>query len=237
MSNQVPEGDFALQTIALTRQYRVGRETITALGGVDIAIQHGEFVAIIGPSGSGKSTLLNLLGGLDQPSSGKVLLDGHDLSIYDEEGLAALRRQKMGFIFQRHDLFPVLTARENVEFPMLLGNMRAAERRERSDQLLNLVHLAENADHLPDELSGGQQQRVGIARALANAASILLADEPTGNLDSATSEDIINSIIALKRARNLTLVMVTHDLEVAAHADRILQLKDGHLLIGNGSTQ
>jgi ABC-type lipoprotein export system ATPase subunit len=237
MSDQIQATTFALQTIALTRKYRVGRETITALGCVDIAIQPGEFVAIIGPSGSGKSTLLNLLGGLDQPSSGKVLLDGHDLSAYDEEGLAALRRQKMGFIFQRHDLFPVLTARENVEFPMLLGNMLAQERRERSDQLLSLVHLAENADHLPDELSGGQQQRVGIARALANTASIILADEPTGNLDSITSEDIINSLIALKRERNLTLVMVTHDLEVAAHADRILQLKDGHLLTGNGSTQ
>jgi putative ABC transport system ATP-binding protein len=237
MSSQVPNVELALQTIALTRQYRLGRETITALGGVDISIQHGEFVAIIGPSGSGKSTLLNLLGGLDQPTSGRVLLDGHDLATYDEEGLAALRRQKMGFIFQRHDLFPVLTARENVEFPMLLGNMPAPERRDRSDQLLSLVHLAENADHLPDELSGGQQQRVGIARALANAASILLADEPTGNLDSVTSEDIIDSLIALKRARNLTLVMVTHDLEVAAHADRILQLKDGYLMTGNGSSQ
>jgi putative ABC transport system ATP-binding protein len=237
MSNQAPAGEFALQTIALMRQYGVGRETITALGGVGIAIQHGEFVAIIGPSGSGKSTLLNLLGGLDQPSSGKVLLDGHDLSEYNEEELAALRRQKMGFIFQRHDLFPVLTARENIEFPMLLGNMPASERRERSDQLLNLVDLAESADHLPDELSGGQQQRVGIARALANAASILLADEPTGNLDSITSEDIIQSLIALKKNRNLTLVMVTHDLEVAEHADRILQLKDGYLMTGNGRTQ
>ena len=237
MSDQNQATAFALQTIALTRQYRVGRETITALGGVDIAIRHGEFIAVIGPSGSGKSTLLNLLGGLDQPSSGKVILDGYDLSAYDEEGLAALRRQKMGFIFQRHDLFPVLTARENVEFPMLLGNMLAKERRERSDQLLSLVHLAEKADHLPDELSGGQQQRVGIARALANTASILLADEPTGNLDSTTSEDIINSLIALMRERNLTLVMITHDMEVAAHADRILQLKDGHVLTGNGSTE
>jgi putative ABC transport system ATP-binding protein len=237
MSNPASAVEYALQTIALTRQYRVGGEVISALESVNINIQHGEFVAIIGPSGSGKSTLLNLLGGLDQPTFGKVLLDGHDLSEFDEEGLAALRRQKMGFIFQRHDLFPVLTARENVEFPMLLGDMPAAERREKSNQLLSLVHLEKNADHLPDELSGGQQQRVGIARALANAASILLADEPTGNLDSTTSEEIISSLIALKCARNLTLVMVTHDLEVAAHADRILQLKDGHLLIGNGSPE
>ena len=172
-----------LQTIGLTREYRVGRETVTALGGVGIEIQKGEFVAIMGPSGCGKSTLLNLLGGLDQPTNGKVLLDGHDLSEYNEEQLAALRRQKMGFIFQRHDLFPVLTARENVEFPMLLGDVPLEERRVRSDSLLTIVGLQEKADHLPDELSGGQQQRVGIARSLANASSILLADEPTRNLD------------------------------------------------------
>ncbi len=226
-----------LQTIGLTREYRVGRETVTALGGVGIEIQKGEFVAIMGPSGCGKSTLLNLLGGLDQPTNGKVLLDGHDLSEYNEEQLAALRREKMGFIFQRHDLFPVLTARENVEFPMLLGDVPLEERRVRSDGLLTIVGLQEKADHLPDELSGGQQQRVGIARSLANAASILLADEPTGNLDSATSADIIDSLISLTRAKALTLVMVTHDEEVAAHADRILYLKDGRLTDKKGNLQ
>jgi putative ABC transport system ATP-binding protein len=207
------------------------------LGGVDINILKGEFVAIMGPSGSGKSTLLNLLGGLDQPTSGKVILDGHDLSEYNEEELATIRRQKMGFIFQRHDLFSVLTARENVEFPMLLNNASVEERHIRSEQLLNLVQLADKTDSLPEELSGGQQQRVGIARALANAATLLFADEPTGNLDSATSEDIIDSLIALKQSRNLTLIMVTHDSEVAAHADRILQLKDGLLIERNGSKQ
>ena len=229
--------DPILETSALRREYEMGRESVVALGGIDISILKGEFVAIMGPSGSGKSTLLNLLGGLDQPTSGKVILDGHDLSAYTEEELAALRRQKMGFIFQRHDLFPVLTVRENVEFPMLLNNLAMEERHSQSGQLLNLVGLAEKADSLPEELSGGQQQRVGIARALANAASILLADEPTGNLDSATSEDIIDSLIALKQARNLTLIMVTHDSEVAAHADRILQLKDGHLIAENGSAK
>jgi len=226
-----------LQTIGLTREYRVGRETVTALGGVGIEIQKGEFVAIMGPSGCGKSTLLNLLGGLDQPTNGKVLLDGHDLSEYNEEQLAALRRQKMGFIFQRHDLFPVLTARENVEFPMLLGDVPPEERRIRSDDLLSMVGLQEKADHLPDELSGGQQQRVGIARSLSNAASILLADEPTGNLDSATSADIIDALIGLTRVKGLTLVMVTHDEEVAAHADRILYLKDGRLIDRKGNLQ
>jgi len=235
MSNLTP--DTVLQTTNLKREYRVGREPVIALGGVDISIQKGEFVAIMGSSGSGKSTLLNLLGGLDQPTDGKVLLDGHDLSKYNEEQLATIRREKMGFIFQRHDLFSVLTARENIEFPMLLNDIPAEKRRVRSEQLLNLVQLANKADSLPEELSGGQQQRIGIARALANEATILLADEPTGNLDSATSEDIIDSLIALKQSRNLTLIMVAHDSEVAAHADRILQLKDGHLIVRNGSVK
>ena len=224
------ENNIAFQTIDLTRRYHVGRETIIALNSVDIMINKGEFVAIMGPSGSGKSTLLNLLGGLDQPSSGKVLLDDHDLREYNEEQLAALRRQKLGFIFQRHDLFPILTARENVEFPMLLEGISAPERLIRAEELLALVGLKEKADHLPDELSGGQQQRVGIARSLANSAQILLADEPTGNLDSATSADIIEALVNLKRVRNLTLIMVTHDPEVAIYADRILQLKDGQLV-------
>ncbi len=235
MSNLIPE--VVLQTTNLKREYRLGREPVKALDDVNIEIRQGEFVAIMGPSGSGKSTLLNLLGGLDQPTSGTVILDGHDLSEYSEEGLAKIRREKMGFIFQRHDLFPVLTARENIEFPMLLNDTTPQDRHKQSDQLLNLVQLAEKADSLPEELSGGQQQRVGIARALANAASILLADEPTGNLDSATSADIIDSLIALKQARNLTLIMVTHDPEVAAHADRTLKLKDGHLLVENGSAK
>lgn len=230
MSNLTSENGIALQTVDLTRLYRVGRETITALHSVNITIKKGEFVAIMGPSGSGKSTLLNLLGGLDQPSSGKVLLDSHDLKEYNEEQLAALRRQKLGFIFQRHDLFPILTARENVEFPMLLDGIAPEDRRVRANELLALVGLEDKADHLPDELSGGQQQRVGIARSLANAAQILLADEPTGNLDSTTSAEIIEALVNLKRAKNLTLIMVTHDPEVALHADRVLQLKDGQLV-------
>ena len=227
--------ELALETIALKREYRVGRGTVAALAGVDIAIQRGEFVAIMGPSGCGKSTLLNLLGGLDRPSSGSVRLGDHDLSEYDEEHMAALRRDKLGFIFQRHDLFPVLTAGENVEFPMLLHGTPPGERRNRAQGLLQLVGLAEKAQHLPDELSGGQQQRVGIARALANNPSILLADEPTGNLDSVTASEVIGELARLARERNLTLVMVTHDPAVAARAGRIIQLKDGHLVTGNGA--
>ena len=230
MLNQTSDTTVALQTVNLTRTYRVGRNTISALNAVNISIDKGEFVAIMGPSGSGKSTLLNLLGGLDQPSAGTVVLDSHDLREYNEEQLAALRRQKLGFIFQRHDLFPILTARENVEFPMLLDGIPPEERRTRAAELLSVVGLQDKADHLPDELSGGQQQRVGIARSLANSAQILLADEPTGNLDSTTSADIINALVTLKKAKNLTLIMVTHDPEVAVHADRILQLKDGQLV-------
>lgn len=228
MSSIIP--NIILQTANLKREYRMGRDLVRALDGVNIKIRQGEFVAIMGPSGSGKSTLLNLLGGLDQPTIGTVILDGHDLSEYNEEQLASIRRQKMGFIFQRHDLFPVLTARENIEFPMLLNDTPLEERHSQSTQLLDLVGLSKKANSLPDELSGGQQQRVGIARALANAASVLLADEPTGNLDSATSTDIIDSLVALKKDRDLTLIMVTHDPEVAAYADRIIQLKDGKII-------
>jgi putative ABC transport system ATP-binding protein len=220
---------IVLQTTNLGRSYRIGRETVHALENVEMSVNKGEFVAIVGPSGSGKSTLLNLLGGLDQPTSGKILLDGHDLANYNEEQLAALRRQNLGFIFQRHDLFPELLVRENVEFPLLLNGSSPAERRQRADSLLELVGLSEKADHLPEELSAGQQQRVGIARSLANMPLILLADEPTGNLDSTTADEIITVLIDLTHSQDLTLVMVTHDPEVAAKADRILSMRDGHL--------
>ena len=226
--------DVVLQTVGLKREFRMGRDTITALGGVDLTIHRSEFVAVMGPSGCGKSTLLNLLGGLDQPTAGQVQVEGRDLREYNEEQLAALRREKLGFIFQRHDLFPVLTARENVEFPLLLGGVPPDERRLQAANLLSLVGLDGKADHLPDELSGGEQQRVGIARALANAPHILLADEPTGNLDSATAAEVLDVLIGLVREMGLTLVMVTHDPASAAHADRILRLKDGHLVTENG---
>jgi len=220
---------IVLQTTGLGRSYRVGRETVHALENVEMAVAQGEFVAIVGPSGSGKSTLLNLLGGLDQPTSGNVLLDGHDLANYNEEQLASLRRQKLGFIFQRHDLFPELLVRENVEFPLLLNGTLPEERRQRADSLLELVGLSDKAEALPEELSGGQQQRVGIARSLANMPLILLADEPTGNLDSTTSAEIVGVLIELTHRQGLTLVMVTHDPEVAGRADRILTMLDGHL--------
>ena len=224
--------DVVLQTTGLRREYRLGRDTVTALGGttgVNIDIKRGEFVAIMGPSGCGKSTLLNLLGGLDQPTAGKVMLDGYDLSSFNEEQLAKLRREKLGFVFQRHDLFPVLTARENIEFPMLLGGCAPDRRHDEAERLLGQVGLRDKADHLPDELSGGQQQRVGLARSLANNPLILLADEPTGNLDSATAAEVMTLLVDLVRSAGLTLIMVTHDAESAERADRILRLKDGQL--------
>ena len=232
MLNSQTISDIVLQTAGLRREYRLGKDTVTALGGVDIQIKRGEFVAIMGPSGCGKSTLLNLLGGLDQPTAGTVTLDGNDLADFDEEQLAKLRREKMGFVFQRHDLFPVLTARENIEFPMLLDGCAPELRRDQAANLLARVGLSDKADHLPDELSGGQQQRIGLARSLANNPLILLADEPTGNLDSATAAEIMTMLIDLVRGAGLTLVMVTHDAESAERADRILRLKDGQLIDG-----
>ena len=228
------KSNSALHTRKLQRDYRLGPNVIHALVDLNLDIRKGEFVAIMGPSGCGKSTLLNLLGGLDYPTRGKVFIDGQDLAAFNEEDLAALRRKKIGFIFQRHDLFPVLTARENVEFPMLLAETNAQDRQTRAQQLLELVGLADKSENLPEELSGGQQQRIGIARALANASEILLADEPTGNLDSYTAENVMKVLIDLVKNRGLTLVMVTHDSEVAAYADRIVQLQDGHLVNQNG---
>lgn len=219
----------ALKTHGLRREYRMGGASVVALDGLDIEVRQGEFIAITGPSGCGKSTLLNLLGGLDQPSTGSVHVDGVDLAGHDETWLAALRRKKIGFIFQRHDLFSVLTARENVEFPLLLEGVPGEARKQVSQNLLALVGLPDIGDRLPEELSGGQQQRVGIARALANEPEILLADEPTGNLDAATSDEIMAVLIETRRRLGLTLVIVTHDPAVAALADRRIRLRDGRL--------
>jgi putative ABC transport system ATP-binding protein len=222
--------DIALQTLALRREYRVGREIIAALGGVDLSIQEGEFVAVMGPSGCGKSTLLNLLGGLDQPSAGKVLLDGHDLSEYTEEQLASLRREKMGFIFQRHDLFPVLTARENVEYVMLLQGMDPKIRREKSMAILKAVGLEGLAERKTFQMSGGQGQRVAVARAVVAEPQLILADEPTANLDSKTGELLIELMEYFNRSNHITFIIASHDLMVINRARRIIQLKDGRIL-------
>jgi putative ABC transport system ATP-binding protein len=221
--------EVVLSTHDLTRTYAIGHDTVTALCDVNLAISRGEFVAIMGPSGSGKSTLLNLLGGLDNPTRGEVLLDGKNLAGLRDADSATLRRHTLGFIFQGYDLFPVLTALENVMYPLMVAGIPLEERTERANAMLAKVGLTEKAQHFPDELSGGQQQRVGIARALVNRPLILLADELTGNLDSATASDILDILTKLVQEEQLTLIMVTHDPDSARRAQRTLHLNDGRL--------
>lgn len=228
MSDQMKQ--VVLETRSVSRHYRLGKNSIKALSDVSLCIHDGEFVAVTGPSGSGKSTLLNLLGGLDAPTSGQVFIEGVPMDTLDEKKLAARRRKHLGFVFQRHDLFPALTVAENIEFPLMLDQSAGKNCDQRVAELLSLVGLSEKANNLPEELSGGQQQRVGIARALANNPRILLADEPTGNLDSRTAEEIMDVLTSLCRLSGLTLVLVTHDPLVANRADRILSFQDGVLL-------
>ncbi|MFN8532732.1 MAG: ABC transporter ATP-binding protein [Dehalococcoidia bacterium] len=213
----------------VTRQYALGGGPVGALRGIDLTIDPGELVALTGPSGSGKSTLLNLLGGLDRPTSGTVRVAGVDLGRATEKQLTAHRRQVVGFIFQSFNLLPRLRAIENVELPLVWSGVPAAVRRERAVALLERVRLGHRLDHLPSELSGGEQQRVAIARALVGEPSLLLADEPTGNLDSATGQEILALLTTLNREHGLTIVLVTHDPEVAAVAGRQVRLRDGRI--------
>jgi ABC-type lipoprotein export system ATPase subunit len=217
---------IVLETRGLRRVYGE-RVPVTALDGVDLRIRAGEVVAIVGPSGSGKSTLLNLIGALDRPSSGEVIVDGKPLS--QVRNLDRFRGQTIGFIFQSHNLLPTLTARENVEVPMYELPMRPAQRRARAMELLELVGLAKRQNHLPNQLSGGERQRVAIARALANKPAIVLADEPTGNLDTKTTADIMGLLRQLNSEQGVTLVLVTHNTEVAAAAQRVVTLRDGKI--------
>jgi putative ABC transport system ATP-binding protein len=202
-----------------------GGQPLTILHPLDYKIAQGEFVAIVGPSGSGKSTLLGLLAGLDAPTTGSIVIDGVDITTLSEDGLAALRGQKIGFVFQFFHLVPSLTAIENVQVPMEIAGRRDAVARAR--QLIEEVGLAGRAHHYPSQLSGGEQQRVAIARALANDPPIVLADEPTGNLDSATGRHIMEMLLAVRRGRSSTMVLVTHDAQLAALADTQLVLRDG----------
>jgi len=219
--------NIVLQTENLTKSYPLNGVEVQALRGVNVSIESGEFVAIVGPSGCGKSTLLSIAGGLMKPSSGHILLNGQDLTQLPEQESARLRREHIGFIFQSFNLMVDLTAAENVEFPMVLANMPESERRSWAQELLKRVGLADKADHLPDELSGGQKQRVAIARALANHPDLILADEPTGNLDSVTAAEIMDLLVGLNRNDAVTLVMVTHAPDDAARAHRTISLRDG----------
>ena len=218
-----------IQTQGLGKVYAAGTQAeVVALKDVDLTIRRGDFVAIMGPSGSGKSTLMNLIGCLDTPTSGTYACDGIDVSTLDAEALAELRRDKIGFVFQGFNLLPRMHALDNVAMPLGYARVAPEERRERAQQALAAVGLADRIHHLPSEMSGGQQQRVAIARALINSPPILLADEPTGALDSKTGEEILSLFKRLRDAEH-TVVLITHDANVAAHADRTFVMRDGEL--------
>ncbi|MGO4411057.1 MULTISPECIES: ABC transporter ATP-binding protein [unclassified Brevundimonas] len=213
----------------LTKTYVMGDDVINALGGVSMAVDRGEYIAIIGPSGSGKSTLMNVLGGLDRPSSGAYRFEGEPVAEFDDDQLAGFRNRRIGFVFQSFQLLPRLSAVQNVELPMIYAGIPPAERRARAVQLLERVGLGHRLNNKPTQMSGGQQQRVAIARALANAPDLLLADEPTGALDTATGQEVLELFDELNR-QGLTLCIVTHDTEVAARARRRVAFRDGHIV-------
>ncbi len=219
---------LTIKTENLAKIYEMGAETVHALRGVDLSIHRGEYVAIMGPSGSGKSTLMNLIGCLDIPTSGKYWLAGRLVSDLDEDQLARIRNQEIGFIFQTFNLLPRATALHNVELPMIYKGMTAEERLERAKHALEAVELGSRMMHRPSELSGGQRQRVAIARALVNSPSILLADEPTGNLDTRTGEEIMGLFARLHQQKN-SIILITHERQIAEHADRIIHLRDGKI--------
>ncbi|MCP4547553.1 MAG: ABC transporter ATP-binding protein [bacterium] len=213
----------------LERFYEMKGETVKALNGVDLSIDRGEFMALAGPSGSGKSTMLNLIGGLDYPTTGNVVIDGRDLQELSGRELAELRRDRIGFVFQAYNLVPVLTAEENVEYVMLLQGRAKKERHERAMEILGDVGLADMADRRPTELSGGQQQRVAVARAIAAEPAIVLADEPTANLDSASGESLLDLMAELNRLRGVTFIFSTHDTMIMERASRLVSLRDGRI--------
>ena len=219
-------GDAVIVTRGITREYEMGAETIRALRGIDMVIRRNEFVAIMGPSGSGKSTLMNIIGCLDSPSAGEYWLNGHAVSDLNDNELARIRNREIGFVFQTFNLLPRATALQNVELPMVYAGISSRKRREAAEATLARVGLADRVQHRPNELSGGQRQRVAIARALVNHPSILLADEPTGNLDSRTSEEILALFDQLYN-EGQTIIIVTHEHDIAAHARREIHLKDG----------
>jgi len=211
------------------RLYRMGREVINALAGINLEIQRGEFVSIVGPSGSGKSTLLNIVGGLDSPTSGTIEVDGQDLSKASDKELSSYRNKKVGFVFQTFNLQPTYSALENVALPLVFTRVPLRKRHQIARDVMKIVGLSKRFRHTPSQLSGGERQRVAIARALVNNPGILLADEPTGNLDSKTGEQIMELLTSLNKEQGITLLLVTHDLQTAEHADRMIQMLDGKI--------
>ncbi|MCG3212392.1 MAG: Lipoprotein-releasing system ATP-binding protein LolD [Anaerolineae bacterium] len=219
-----------LETNGLNKQYQMGEVEINALRGVDFSVRQGEFVAVMGPSGSGKSTLLHLMGGLDTPSDGEISLAGMRLTRLSDDEITVIRRRQVGFIFQFFNLLPTLTAAENLALPLLIDGKRQADYQARIEEMLRLVGLSDRKDHKPDQLSGGQQQRVAIARALVTQPAIVLADEPTGNLDSKSGSEILQLLRRTCDQQGQTIVMVTHDPRAAAYADRVVFLRDGQVV-------
>jgi len=223
-------GVAAIEVTGLVKTYRLGDVLVEALKGVDLSIHAGEFLAVMGPSGSGKSTLMNVLGCLDRPTSGTYRLDGNEVGDLSRDGRAILRRSRIGFVFQGFNLLPRLSASENVELPMIYDGTPAPVRQERADAALSSVGLADRAHHLPSQMSGGQQQRVAIARAIVNTPALILADEPTGNLDSSTSEEIMGIFQRLNDERGITMVLVTHEPDIARFAKRVIRFLDGRMV-------
>jgi putative ABC transport system ATP-binding protein len=224
----MPPDNAVILTQELKKDYELGAETVHALRGIDMQINKNEFVAIMGPSGSGKSTLLNLIGCLDTPTSGQYWLGGDEVSQLDDNDLARIRNRQIGFVFQTFNLLPRTTALHNVELPLIYAGVPGRERHERATEALAAVGLADRVTHHPSELSGGERQRVAMARALVNQPSLLLADEPTGNLDSATSEEIMEILVRLHE-RGETILLVTHERHIAAYSNRLITLKDGRI--------
>jgi putative ABC transport system ATP-binding protein len=218
-----------VEAVDLKKSYLLGKVTVNALRGVNLKVESGDFLAVLGPSGSGKSTLLNLIGALDKPTDGKMLIEGVDISTLNDDQLADLRR-RIGFVFQFFNLIPRFSARENVELSMAIAGLSRAERRKRAEDLLGTVGLGERMNHKPGELSGGEQQRVAIARALANDPKFLLMDEPTGNIDSKAAGEIIGLIKTLNEEKAVTVIMVTHDQRLASQSKRIVQMFDGSII-------
>ncbi len=227
--------DFLLSATGIHKTYALGQRSLEVLRGVDLELQRGDFVALRGASGSGKSTLLHLLGGLDSPNQGEVWLEGKNLAALSRLELARVRNQEVGFIFQAYYLLPELDALENVCLPARMKRTAAAEAEARGRELLKLVGLADRIEHKPYELSGGEQQRVAIARALINQPALVLADEPTGNLDSHTGEEIMNLLCAIRTEKKTTLIMATHDPQIAARAPKTIELVDGQIRVGGSA--
>ncbi|MDP4092631.1 MAG: ABC transporter ATP-binding protein [Bacillota bacterium] len=217
-----------VKTINLSKSYGTGEAKVDAIRDINISINQGEFVAIVGPSGSGKSTMLHMLGAVDKPTSGKVIVDGADIYGMNEKELAIFRRRKVGFVFQFYNLIPVLTAEENIALPLLLDGKKVEQ--EQMEEILDILGLKDRRHNLPSELSGGQQQKVSIGRALIYKPSILLADEPTGNLDSKTGKEIVDLLRISVKKYHQTLVVITHDLNIASQADRIITIEDGMVI-------